>query len=85
MHERERVVPERTNSAWIDETVIRAKHAMRHAQRKKRKLGLVVHIELYRQARNKINKAIKHAKALHFRVKLEEAASDSKKMFSLLS
>ena len=40
---------------------------------------------LYKLARNNVNKAIQHAKARHFRVKLEEAASDSKKMFPLLS
>ena len=54
-------------------------------ERKKRKTGLVVHIELYTQARSNVNKTIKHAKAYHFRVKLEEATSDSKKMFALLS
>ena len=69
---------------WIDEAVITAKQARRRTERKKRKTGLVVHIELYKQERNNVNKAIKHAKALHFRAKLKEAASDSKKMFSLL-
>ena len=44
MHEREKVVPERTNSAWIDETVIWAKQARRRAERKKQKTGLVVHM-----------------------------------------
>ena len=83
--EREKVVPDRTNSAWIDEAVIRAKQARLRAERKKRKTNLVVHIQHYKQAINNVNKAIKHAKAGHFRVKLEEAASDSKKMFSLLS
>ena len=85
MHQREKVVPDRTNSAWIDEAVIRTKQARRRAERKRRKTGLVVRIELYKQARNIVNKAIKRAKARHFRVKLEEAASESKKMFSLLS
>ena len=70
---------------WIDEAVITAKQARRRSERKKRKTGLVVHIELYKQARNNVNKAIKNAKALHFRAKLKEAASDSKKMFSLLN
>ena len=84
MHQREKVVPDRTNSAWIEEAVIRVKQARRRAERKRRKTGLVVRIELYKQARNNVNKAIKRAKARHFRAKLKEAASDSKKMFSLL-
>ena len=54
-------------------------------KKKRRRTGLVVYIELYKEARNNVNKAIKHAKAGHFRVKLQEAVSDSKKMFSLLS
>ena len=42
--EREKPVPDRTNSAWIDETVIWAKQARRRAERKKQKTGLVVHM-----------------------------------------
>ena len=59
--------------------------ARRRAERKKRKTGLVVHIEIYKQARNNITKLIKQAKASHFHAKLEDATTDSKKMFSLLS
>ena len=40
--EGEKVVPDRTNSAWIEEAVIRAKQARRRAERKKRRTGLVV-------------------------------------------
>ena len=85
--EREKVVPDSINSAWTDEAVIRAKQSRRCAQRKKRKTGLVVHMELFKQARNILfkKKAIKREKARHFPFKLEEAVSDSKKMFSLLS
>ena len=38
--EREQVVPDRTNSAWIDEAVIRAKLARRSAEGKTQKTGL---------------------------------------------
>ena len=44
--EREEVVSDLTNSAWMDEAVIWAKRARRRAKRKKRRTGLVVHIEL---------------------------------------
>ena len=81
--EREKVVLDLTSSAWTDEAVIRAKQAKRRAERKKRKTGLGVHIELYKQARDNVKKAIKHDKAGYFRLKLGEAASDSKKMFFL--
>ena len=82
--EREQVVPDRTNSAWIDEAVIRAKLARRSAEGKTQKTGLLF-TRIYTNRQENVNKAIKHAKARHFRVKLEEAASDSKKITSLLS
>ena len=82
MPEKEKVVPD---SPRISEAVIKAKRARRRAERKKRKTGLVVHIERYKQARNNVTKLIKQAKASHFHAKLEDAATDSKKMFSLLS
>ena len=83
--EKEKVVPDRPSSPWINEAVIKAKQARRRAERKKRKTGLVVHIEIYKQARNNVTKLIKQAKASHFHAKLEDAKTDSKKMFSLLS
>ena len=51
--EKEKVVPDRPSSPWINEAVIKAKQARRRAERKKRKTGLVVHIEIYKQARNR--------------------------------
>ena len=77
--EKEKVVPDRSSSPWINEAVIKAKQAKRRAERKKRKTGLVVHIEIYKQARNNVTKLIKQAKASHFHAKLEDAASNSKK------
>ena len=53
--EKEKVVPDRPKSPWISEAVIKAKQTRRRAKRKKRKTGLVVYIEIYKQARN--NKA----------------------------
>ena len=81
--EKEKVVPDRPSSPWLNEAVIKAKQARRRVERKKRKTGLVVHTEIYKQARNNITKLIKQAS--HFHAKLEDAATDSKKMFSLLS
>ena len=80
--EKEKVVPDRPSSPWINEAVIKAKQARRRAERKKRKTGLVVLIEIYKQARNNVTKLIKQAKASHFHAKSENAATDSKKMFS---
>ena len=45
--EKKKVVPDRPSSPWINEAVIKAKQARRRAERKKRKTGLVVHIEIY--------------------------------------
>ena len=73
------------SSPRISEAVIKAKQARRRAERKKRKTGLVVHSEIYKQARNNVTKLIKQAKASHFHAKLEDAATDSKKMSYLLS
>ena len=71
------------SSPWISETVIKAKQARRRAERKKHgKTGLVVHIQIYKQARNNVAKLIKQAKASHFHAKLEDAATDSKKKIS---
>ena len=50
-----------------------------------RKTGLVVHIEIHKQTRSNVTNLIKQAKASHFHAKLEDATTDSKKMFSLLS
>ena len=83
--EKEKVIPDRPSSPWINEAAIKVKQARRHAEWKKQKTGLVVHIEIYKQARNNITKLIKQAKASHFRAKLEDAETDLKKMFSLLS
>ena len=83
--EKEKVVPDRPSSPWINEAVVKAKQARRRAERKKRKTGLVIHIEIYKQARNNVTKLIKQAKASHFHAKLKDAETDSKKMFSLLS
>ena len=49
------------------------------------KPALLVHTEIFKQARNNVPKAIKHAKASHFYAKLEDAELDSKKMFFLLN
>ena len=49
-HTPEKVVPHHPSSPWISEAVIKAKQARRHAE--KRKTGLVVDIEIYKQARN---------------------------------
>lgn len=49
------------------------------------KPALLVHTEIFKQARNNVPKAIKHTKASHFYAKLEDAALDSKKIFFLLS
>ena len=43
---------------------------------------IIVHIEIYKQARNNVTKLIKQAKASHFHAKLKDAETDSKKMFS---
>ena len=83
--EKEKVVPDHPSSHWINEAVIKAKQARRRAERKKRKTSLVVHIEIYKQARNNVTKLIKQAKDSHFHAKLKDAETDSKKMFSLLS
>ena len=83
--EKEKDVSDRPSSPWINEAVIKAKQARRRAEQKKQKTGLVVHIEIYKQARNNVTKLIKQAKASHFHAKLEDAATDSRKKFSLLS
>ena len=83
--EKEKVVPDYPSSPWISEAVIKEKQARRRAERKKQKTDLVVHIEIYKQARNNVTKLIKQAKVSHFQAKLEDAATDLKKMFSLLS
>ena len=63
MHQRKiKGVPDRSSSPWINEAVIKAKQAKRRAERKKRKTGLVVHIEIYKQARNNVTKFISRPK-----------------------
>ena len=57
--EKEKVVPDRPSSPWINEAVIKAKQARRRAGRKKRKTGLIVPTEVYKQARSDVTKAIK--------------------------
>ena len=65
MHQKKRksfpTIP--ASSPWISEVVIKAKQARRRAERTKRKTGLVVHSEIYKQARNNVTKLIKQAKA----------------------
>ena len=74
-HAPEKDVPDRPSSSWISEAVIEAKQGRRRAKlRKKLKTGLVVHTEIYKQARNNVTKAIKHAKASHFHAKLQGTA-----------
>ena len=84
MHQRKRksfpTVP-----AWISEAVIKAKQASGRAERKKGKTGFVVPTEVYKQARSDVTKVIKHTGASHFHAKLEDGASESEKMFSLLN
>ena len=81
--EEEKVVPDPPSSPRMNNDIIKAKQARHRAERRKRKSGLVVHIEVYKQARNNVFTARNHTKACYFLAKLKEAISDSKKMFSM--
>ena len=69
-----KVVPDRPSSPWVNNDITKAKHARRRGEWK-RKSGLVVHIEAYKQARN-VTTVVKHAKACYFQGKLKEVISD---------
>jgi hypothetical protein len=82
--EKEKVVPNRSQAPWINDSVRTARRARRRAERAKRKYGLVVHKQSYKKARQAVNKAIRQAKAEYFLSKVSDAASDSKKMFQIV-
>jgi hypothetical protein len=82
--EKERVVPNRPSSPWLNEEILSARRARRCAERKMRKTGLTVDADIYRRARLTATRAISKAKAAYFQSQLEDASSDPKKMFSLL-
>ena len=84
-HQRKRKSFPTVPAPWISEAVIKAKQARGRADRKKRKTGLVVPTEIYKQARSDVTKAIKHIGPSHVHAKLEGAASNMKKKFSLLN
>ena len=84
MHQRKRKSLPTVPAPWISEAVIKVKQARGRAERKKRKTGLVIPTEVYKQARSDVTKVIKHTEASHFHAKLEDGASESEKMFSLL-
>ena len=69
--EKEKVVPDRPSSPWMNYDIIKAKQARRRAEGRKRKSGLVVRMETYKQARNNVTAAVKHAKASYFQAKLK--------------
>ena len=85
MHLRKRKSFTTVPAPWISEAVIKAKQARGRAERKKRKTGLVFPTEVYKQARSDVTKVIQHTEASHFHAKLEDGASESEKMFSLLN
>ena len=74
--EEEKVVPDPPSSPWMNNDIIKAKQARRRAERRKRKSGLVVHIQVYKQARNNVSTARNLAKACYFQAKLKQTISD---------
>jgi hypothetical protein len=77
-------VPDRQNSEWFNDDVLKAKRARRRAERKKRKSGLTVHIQAYNKAKIQVNKVSNIAKITHYHSEFEKASTDNKKTFSLL-
>jgi hypothetical protein len=79
-----KTLPDRAHAPWINEDVLKARQARRRAERAKRKSQLTIHTQIYRQARLEVAKAIRRARTEYFQRELEDAGSDSRKMFSLL-
>jgi hypothetical protein len=80
-----KVVPDRPYSPWVTDDVLTARQSRRRAERQMRKTGLAVHRQIYINAKNAVSRAVKNAKANHFQTELEQAVSNPRKMFSVLS
>ena len=81
----ERFVVDRPDSAWCTPSVQKAKMAWRSAEKRWRRSGLEVDKQLFQKARNKCSQEIRHAKSKHVQNVLEEAGTDSRKMFSVVN
>ena len=71
-------VPDRPDSAWYNSTIRDAKKARRRAERRK-KSGLEVHRQLYKQSRNHCKQAVRRAESDHIQPVLDAAGTNLQK------
>jgi hypothetical protein len=73
----------RARPPWYTDTIRAAKQSRRKAERRWRSTKLVIHLDLYKEESNKVNRLCSVAKKEYLSVKIEESTSDQKQLFHI--
>ena len=79
-----RVITVRPEAEWYNESIREAKQTRRQAERLWRKTGLVVHREVYMEARDMVNALIDQEKRNHYQSIIAENHGNTKQLFSVV-
>ena len=79
-----RVITVRPEAEWYNESIREAKQTRRQAERLWRKIGLVVHREVYMEARDTVNALIDQEKRNHYQSIIAENHGNTKQLFSVV-
>ena len=78
-----RRVRDRPSAPWVTEEVREARRRRRRAERQWRKTRLTVHRQIFKNERENVRLSVQDAKKLHYKHKIDSAASSSKLLFSM--
>ena len=79
-----RIITVRPEAEWYNESIREAKQTRRQAERLWRKTGLVVHREVYMEARVMVNALIDQEKRNHYQSIIAENHGNTKQLFSVV-
>ena len=79
------VVPPRRGALWYTNAIRTAKQKRRRCERRWRKTGLLVHMDMYVQEKRLVNDMIREARTEYYRVLIDENRQNPKRMFGVVS
>jgi exonuclease III len=82
---RTKVFTERPLTPWYNTAITEAKKWRRKCERLYRRTGLTVHKDIYKEARQTVNKMIADAKLSYYNEKIMNGCPDQKSLFSFLN
>ena len=74
----------RPNTQWIDESIFCAKRKQRKYERMWRSSQLEVHLQMYKQQRDLVNKMIRAAKSQYYEEQVTQCGTNQRKLFGVV-